>query len=47
MIAYHTHDDHVELGPDYIRLKNRYEIPNGQHETNEQALQMRMMSYCM
>lgn len=35
------------MGPDYIRLKNRFEVTNGAHEANSENMQMRAMSYAM
>lgn len=34
-------------GPDYIRLKNRYEVTNGQHQVTEEMMLMRTCSYMM
>jgi len=44
-----TKDDNNcgELGPDYVRLKNRYEVTNGVHEINPLSMTMRSMSYAM
>lgn len=32
MVAYKTNMNCCELGPDFIRLRRRYEIPNGEGE---------------
>jgi len=35
------------LGPDYIRLKNRFEVTNGVSEATPDNILSRIMSYCM
>jgi hypothetical protein len=37
----------VELGPDYVRLKNRFEVTNGVGEATDINFVMRSMSYAM
>lgn len=34
------------VGPDFVRLKNRFEVTNGVHESNDDNITMRAMSYC-
>nr|QGA70920.1 RNA-dependent RNA polymerase [Osterfarnebo virus] len=47
MIAYKTENNVAGLGPDLVRLKFRYEVTNGVHETTENNMLMRAMSYLM
>jgi UDP:flavonoid glycosyltransferase YjiC (YdhE family) len=47
MIAYKTKDGLTEMGPDYIRLRRRFEVTNGVHEATEENMNMRSMSYAM
>lgn len=35
------------LSPDYIRLKNRFEVTNGASSIHSETLEARRMSYCM
>jgi UDP:flavonoid glycosyltransferase YjiC (YdhE family) len=46
-LVYNTPEGFNEVGPDYIRLKNRFEVTNGVGEVNEENLKMRAMSYAM
>lgn len=46
-VWYARGDGTTSVGPDWIRLRNRYEVTNGQHETDMVNLHMRNMSYCM
>jgi hypothetical protein len=42
------HNGRLQIGPDYIRLRNRFEVTNGVHEANSENLLSRCMSYaCM
>eukprot|EP01016_Furgasonia_blochmanni_P046091 TRINITY_DN6587_c0_g1_i1.p1 TRINITY_DN6587_c0_g1~~TRINITY_DN6587_c0_g1_i1.p1 ORF type:complete len:282 (-),score=-21.08 TRINITY_DN6587_c0_g1_i1:1-846(-) len=45
LVAYKTNDG-VDLGPDYVRLKNRYEVTNGVSESTPENIAARTMSYC-
>lgn len=47
MCVYHTAHNKIECGPDYIRLKNRFEVLNGRHESTNMNIEMRAMSYAM
>jgi hypothetical protein len=47
MIAYRAEHGGCELAPDYIRLRNRYEVTNGAHEVDDLNMTMRAMSYSM
>ncbi|APG77709.1 hypothetical protein [Shahe endorna-like virus 1] len=47
MLAYHTSETTCELGPDFMRLKYRFEVTNGVHEDSDLNMRMRTMSYCM
>jgi hypothetical protein len=47
MVCYKDENNLPRLGPDFVRLRRRYEVPNGVHETNDMNLVMRKMSYCM
>lgn len=46
-LIYNNECGGCEMGPDYIRLKNRFEVTNGAHEANSENMQMRSMSYAM
>lgn len=46
MIVY-SNGTNAGVGPDYIRLRHRYECTNGQHEIDDEQILMRGMSYCM
>ncbi|BBZ90074.1 polyprotein [Brown algae endornavirus 2] len=45
MVCHTRSDGTIGLGPDYVRLKNRFEVTNGVHETTETNLEMRSQSY--
>jgi hypothetical protein len=45
MIAYPLSDGSCELGPDVVRLKFRYEVTNGAHESTPENRLMRKISY--
>ena len=47
MVVYKTNDNVVELGPDVVRMKFRYEVTNGVHEATKENLLMRKASYLM
>lgn len=47
MIIYNDGKGTLGCGPDYVRLRNRFEVTNGQHEVDSEAITMRSMSYCM
>jgi len=47
LVAYKRIDGTCEFGPDWVRLKRRFEIPNGVHEVAGENLEMRSMSYAM
>jgi tRNA A37 threonylcarbamoyladenosine biosynthesis protein TsaE len=46
MIAYVNSNGVLELGPDVIRLRRGYEVTNGVHDSTDNNLVMRAMSYC-
>lgn len=35
------------IGPDYVRLRYRYEVTNGCHENDDNSLALRTLSYGM
>jgi hypothetical protein len=45
MLCYKNNDNQLEIGPDIRRLRLRYEVPNGVHETNNENFIARKMSY--
>lgn len=45
MIAYKTIDNRCELGPDFVRMKFRYEVTNGVHKSTDNNVLMRAASY--
>jgi len=47
MVSYKDANGVAGLGPDYVRLKNRFEVTNGVGLADDQALEMRAMSYTM
>jgi len=48
MIMYKNHMGTLNMGPNIIRLKNKFEVPNGESELNDENLTMRNQSYaCM
>lgn len=47
MVLYHNPDGSIGIGPDYVRLKFRFEVTNGVSDANDDNLKMRRMSYCM
>lgn len=48
MVSYTYRDEFVGLGPDYIRLKFRYEVTSGATKLSDEALITRAKSYlCM
>jgi guanylate kinase len=46
MIIYKSTEGCLELGPDIIRLRRRFEVLNGSGNTTKEKLEMRCMSYC-
>jgi hypothetical protein len=46
MMVYPGENGHVEVGPDFVRLRRKYEVTNGVSEGNELNLIMRKLSYC-
>jgi hypothetical protein len=46
MMVYPGENGYVELGPDIVRLRRKYEVTNGVSEGNEMNLLMRKLSYC-
>jgi hypothetical protein len=46
-VVYKTQSGYWEIGPDYVRLKNRYEVTNGASEMSDENMRMRSMSYAM
>lgn len=38
-------NNELQIGPDYVRLSLRYEVPNGAHEVNSTQILARAMSY--
>jgi hypothetical protein len=46
MIVYNGNQT-LQLGPDLVRLKERFEVTNGVSEINDINMVMRSMSYCM
>jgi hypothetical protein len=46
-IAYKTGQGNAELGPDVVRLKNRFEVTNGVSDVTIANLEARSMSYLM
>ncbi|UYL94274.1 MAG: putative polyprotein [Hallsjon virus] len=44
MVAYNT-ETNCGLGPDWVRLKRRYEVTNGVHEATAELIKARGMSY--
>jgi len=46
MLVYNTLDTD-EVGPNYVRLRNRFEVTNGVHESTDNNILMRTMSYAM
>lgn len=47
MLCHKLPNGGVGIGPDYIRLRNRYEVFNTESESSELMLNMRAMSYLM
>lgn len=45
MMLYMRPDGSVGMGPDMIRLKNRFEVPNGRSEVTDLLTNMRTLSY--
>jgi phage anti-repressor protein len=46
MIVYKNSNGQLEIGPDIVRLRRKYEVTNGVSESNNINLVMRMLSYC-
>jgi hypothetical protein len=46
-IAYIDNDGNPGLGPDIIRMKYKYEVPNGISDCNAENAKLKAMSYCM
>jgi hypothetical protein len=46
-LIYRTCSGYWELGPDYVRLRNRYEVTNGIAEATPENMIARTMSYAM
>nr|UIA10497.1 polyprotein [Alphaendornavirus sp.] len=48
MLACKDTNNRVQLGPDYVRLRNRFEFTNGQHMISNETIEARALSYaCM
>lgn len=47
MVIYKSHLDTCAIGPDYVRLKYRYEVLNGSSHVDDEVLKMRTLSYGM
>nr|UIA10503.1 polyprotein [Alphaendornavirus sp.] len=48
MLACKDSNGRVQLGPDYVRLRNRFEFTNGQHMISDETIEARSLSYaCM
>nr|QDW65431.1 polyprotein [Rhizoctonia solani endornavirus 4] len=47
MLIYKNNVNSLECGPDIIRLRRRFEVLNGVHESTDENVTMRAMSYCM
>nr|UIA10493.1 polyprotein [Alphaendornavirus sp.] len=48
MLACKDTNNRVQLGPDYVRLRNRFEFTNGQHMISDETIEARALSYaCM
>jgi hypothetical protein len=46
MMVYKTDNGNLELGPDIVRLRRKYEVTNGVSESDDENLIMRKLSYC-
>jgi len=46
MMIYKNSNNTVEIGPDIIRLRRKFEVLNGVHEATNDNVTMRSMSYC-
>nr|ALM62234.1 RNA-dependent RNA polymerase [Soybean leaf-associated endornavirus 1] len=46
LVAYRSINGVAQLGPDYVRLRRRFEVTNGVSEVTDVNLEMRSMSYC-
>ncbi|BCL84887.1 polyprotein [Phytophthora endornavirus 3] len=47
MVAYKTESGSVGMGPDFVRLKRRFEVPNGVSHASPENILARKLSYCM
>ncbi|BBZ90073.1 polyprotein [Brown algae endornavirus 1] len=47
MLLYKTTDERLELGPNLVRMKRRFEVTNGVHKLTDNNAEMRAMSYAM
>nr|UIA10499.1 polyprotein [Alphaendornavirus sp.] len=48
MIAVKNESGHVQMGPDFVRLRRRFEFTNGQNEAGPDQIEARVLSYgCM
>ncbi|BCL84886.1 polyprotein [Phytophthora endornavirus 2] len=46
LVAYRSVHGIIQMGPDYVRLRRRFEVTNGVSEVDDINIQMRSMSYC-
>jgi hypothetical protein len=46
-LVYKTNHGYWEMGPDFVRLKHRFEVTNGVSEATDDNLTLRTMSYAM
>lgn len=48
LIAYkNTEHNILGMGPDYVKLNRRFQVTNGVHNVDSEALHLRNMSYLM
>jgi hypothetical protein len=47
MILYKSANGTIECGPDFVRLRRRYELTNGVNEASPENMAARTKSYCM
>jgi len=46
MVVFKSSDGNLQCGPDFVRLRRRYEVTNGVNEANDDNIIARTMSYC-
>ncbi|AZT88617.1 polyprotein [Morchella importuna endornavirus 2] len=46
-MVYKNSNNQIELGPDFVRLRRKFEVLNGVSEANDENIMMRSMSYAI